>query len=142
MSDDDRAKAAKRHVEHIDKLFGDVAEMGDDEVNELFASIDSADPAEIVRNVASRAAQQYRLNNQQVPPHVRSALNATKLVIQGASMSRLRQIVADVTSPLSGPAREVSYSYRNKTELTEHDRMLLDDCSREVLEDWSEGKSE
>ena len=77
-----------------------------------------------------------------VPPHVQAAFDATKqdADLEAAKPSRLKEIIERVTTPFTGPVQDVSYAYRDKTELSGKDRTILDDASKEVQEDWESDK--
>ncbi|MGA9768372.1 MAG: hypothetical protein WBV94_04980 [Blastocatellia bacterium] len=142
MSNDENRKQASQIAGFVKRLYGDVSAMSDEEVNEWHTVVaPDVDAAEKIRNIAVRVARKYRLNNEQVPPQVQGVLNATKPGVEGASISKLRQVIQQAITPLYGPASQVSYAYRNKKELTDQDLKLLDECSEEVKRDWTEDKS-
>ena len=72
-----------KDMEHLrafaDGVFGDVADMDEAEVDELYAAIaPGIDPAQRIYESAAKAAQPYRLRGENVPPHVQAALDATE----------------------------------------------------------------
>ena len=75
----DTKEQSKRLRDFANCIFGDVADMDEAEVNALYAAIaPGIDPAQRIYESAAKAAQQYRLKGENVPPHVQAALDATK----------------------------------------------------------------
>lgn len=141
VEDKKTREQAKRLTEFADRLFGDVADMSKEEVDELYAAIaPTIDPRAQVYEIAAKAAQQYRLRGEDVPPHVQVALNATKTITNqnDGKLATLREIVAKAMHPTLGPAKELSYSFRGKKELSDSDQNILEDLSEKMRDDWKE----
>jgi hypothetical protein len=130
-------------INSIERLLGNPLEADAREVEELFTEFgDGKAPAETVLDLASRAAQKYRLSGESVPIHVAEAVSSARRAIVGGSSEELNVegIVEAALNPILGPVREVSYAFRNRKGRTQRDADLLERLSGEVKKDWSEDK--
>jgi hypothetical protein len=145
MSNEGKArKRAEEIAVFTEKLFGRVEEMREEEVDALYEEFAGGeDAAKLLYDLASKAAQQYRLKGGQVPLHVQAALDATRqdADLERCKPSKLREIIENVTALFRGPVREISYAYRTKKGFCEKDRQILDDLAEEVKKDWEKDKS-
>jgi len=126
-------------------LFGDPVSADAPELNSI--SEESADEANLVQNVyelAQRAAQQYRLAGKAVPPHVAAVLTQLREsnTLEGASSSRLREVVDSVLRPFRGPTERLAFNYHRLTNKSDRDERVLEELGEEVKRDWSEDDSE
>jgi hypothetical protein len=81
----------------LDKLFGDPAELADDELDNLFTALaPGVDPAATIRAKADAAAVKYRLQNKMPPDHIQAALDATRR--QGIRLGTARRISPNATT--------------------------------------------
>jgi hypothetical protein len=132
-------KRIKSLVSSIELIFGNPIEADAREVDVLFAEFaDGKDAAQIVFDLASKAAQKYRLEGEKVPTHVVEALNSTKRALHGEGGSTSVAIVDALLNPILGPVEQVSYAFRNRRERTSRDADLLEELSKDVKKDWSE----
>jgi len=137
-------KEIRSLLKAIDRLLGDPLQADAQEVETLFTEFgEGRNPAQSVFDLASRAAQKYRLEGKRVPPHVEEALRSTKGTLSGESEQSASpaKIIDAALSPLIGPVQDVSYAFRNRKERTEKDSSLLEKLSGEVKRDWSEDKN-
>ena len=138
--DENQIKALIRSIE---KLMGNPIDADVREVEELFAEFgDGKAPAQSVFDLASRAAQKYRLSGEAVPIHVTEALNGARRALSGgvSEVGNIDTVIDAVLKPIVGPVQEVSYAFRNRKSRTERDAALLEKLSGEVKKDWSEDK--
>ena len=88
-------------------LFGDPSTADASEVEGVCEEVNgSADLVQLAYDLAVRAAQQYRLAGKPVPPHVEAAMAQMKKssTLEGASPTKLGEIVDSVMKPFRGPA--------------------------------------
>jgi hypothetical protein len=143
--DDELMRQANRIAEFAERLFGRAAEMDDEELDALYADLfPGRDPKEMAYGFATEAAQKYRLRGEDVPPHVQAILDQCGPVkaLDSSKPSQLRKIIVGLISPKVGPTAEVSYAFRGKKDLSDKDRELLEEISKEVEENWEKDKSE
>ena len=141
--DDELMRQAKKVAEFAARLYGQVTEMGDDELDTLYTDlVPDRNPKEAVYGFAVEAAQKYRLRGEAIPPHVRAIINQCRPLktLISSKPAHLRQIIAGLISPKTGPTAEVSYAYRGKKDLSDKDLKLLEEISKEVEEDWEKDK--
>jgi hypothetical protein len=134
-------KEIKALVKAIEQLFGNPIDAEDQEVDAIYADFaPEIDPAKRVFEVASKAAQKYRLEGKTVPAHVLAALSWTRRKLFGESVDAAdpRSIIEALLTPTRGPVEQVSFAYRNRKECSKKDRELLEKLSRKLREDWSE----
>jgi hypothetical protein len=133
-------KEIKALIKAIDQLLGDPLTADAAEVDALFAEFgEGRNAAQLVADLAAKAAQQHRLNGVAVPSHVAEALKAAKRSLRGESASEIDAagVIEGVLSPILGPVQQVSYAFRNRKERTARDADLLERLSGEVKKDWS-----
>lgn len=128
--------------EFIDKLFGDVESLSDEEVDILYESMTpGVDAKAAMRSLAEQAATKYRTQNKVPPEHVLACLSATGAkTLEGAKTPMLKKIIKSLTGPVSAPVGELAFSYRNRTGFTEKDKHNVDELKAELNEDWEEGQ--
>lgn len=139
-----KEKQIKALLSTIEQILGNPIEADPGEVDALFAEFgDGKAPAQSVFDLASSAAQKYRLEGKVVPPHVAEALRSVKksLYAHSADSVEAESVIDEALHPIFGPVSEVSLAFRNRKERTEHDANLLEGLSNEVKRDWSEDKS-
>lgn len=126
----------------LDKLFGDPAEIADEDINMLYEALaPNTDPAAAVYRIAESAAVPHRVQNRMPPDHIQAALDATKEVknLDNASPSKLRQIIDTLTRPFTGTVNDPSFAYRNRDgKLNPDDRTIMDDLTDELRKDWDD----
>jgi hypothetical protein len=147
MPRDKLPNQSSREPDLLDKLFGDPAEMADEEINMLYEALaPDTDPAAAVHRIAESAAVPHRVQNRMPPDHIQAALDATRVVksLDNASPSKLRQIIDTLTGPFTGTVNDPSFAYRNRDgKLNPDDRDIMDDLTDELREDWDDdGDSE
>jgi hypothetical protein len=133
----------KALIKAIDRLLGDPLTADATELDSLFAEFgEGRNPAQLVADLAAKAAQRHRLNGTAVPSHVAEALKAAKRSLRGESTDEQDtvDVIERVLNPLLGPVQEVSYAFRNRKERTAKDTDLLERLSGEVKRDWSKDK--
>ena len=132
-------KEARALVKAINQLLGEPLQADTRELDALFAEFgEGRNAAQSVFDLASKAAQKYRLEGRSVPAHLAEALDATKRAILESADAV--DVIDDALNPMLGPVEEVSYAFRNRKERTERDTNLLERLSGEVKKDWSEDK--
>src|SRR5882762_7855876 len=132
-------KEIRAFINAIDRLLGDPLRADANEVEALFADLgEGKDPTQMVADLASRVAKEYRLRGETVPAHIAAALHASRKAAPGdsAETATPASIIDSVLNPISGPIREVSYAFRNRKEKTVKDGDLLEKLSEEVKKDW------
>src|SRR5258708_7897303 len=125
----------KALIKAIDRLLGDPLQADAREIESLFAEFgEGRNPAQSLYDLATKAAQQYRLSDAAVPAHVADALKSVKKLLHGEDLDALSagDVVNKVLNPILGPVREVSYAFRNRRERTSKDSALLEKLSDEV----------
>ncbi len=129
-------------TEFIEKLFGDVASLSDEELDILYESIaPGVDAGAVVQELAQQAAAKYRMQNKVPPEHVLAFLRATGVkTLEGVKAGALRKIIDSLTGPAKGPVEDLAFSYRNRKGLSDRDKNKVDDLAQELNEDWEEGK--
>lgn len=141
-----RDKQPEQEPDILDKLFGDPAELADDELDMLFAALaPGADPAADIHAIAEAAAVKYRIQNKMPPDHVQAAIDATREIktLDNVAPSKLRQIVDAIKSPFTGAVSDPAYAYRNRDgELDNDDQAIVDDLTDELQKDWDDEEKE
>ena len=136
-------KQIKALIKTIEQTMGNPIEADAREIDALFAEFgDGKAPAQSVFDLASQAAQKYRLEGKAVPIHVAEALNAARKVVSGESLdvANADNVIDPLFTPILGPVQEVSYAFRNRKERTPKDADLLEKLSGDVKRDWSGDK--
>jgi len=128
-------------TEFIDKLFGDVASLSDEELDILYEGVaPGVDAGAAVRKLAEQVAAKYRAQKKVPPDHVLACLRATGAkTLEGAKTPVLKKIVESLTGPAKGPVEDLAFSYRNRKGMSERDKNNVDELARELGEDWEEG---
>jgi hypothetical protein len=128
--------------EFIDKLFGDVEKLSDEELDVLYESMTpGVDAKAAMRELAEQTAEKYRTQNQLPPDHVLACLSVTGAkTLEGAKIPMLKKIIESLTGPATGPVGELATSYRNLKSFTEKDRHNVDELRAELNEDWEGGQ--
>jgi hypothetical protein len=124
-------------------LFGDPSTADASEVEGVCEEANgSADLVQLAYDLAVRAAQQYRLAGKPVPPHVEAAMAQMKKssTLEGASPTKLGEIVDSVMKPFRGPATKLAFNYHRLTDKSDKDERLLEQLGEEVKQDWTEGE--
>jgi hypothetical protein len=128
----------------LDKLFGEPADLANDELDMLYSAMEpDADPAAKIRSLAEAAAIRYRLQNKMPPDHVQAALDATREVstLDNVPTSKLRQIVDSIKAPFTGAVHDPAFAYRNRDgELDSNDQAIMDNFTDELEEDWEDAR--
>ncbi len=135
----------KPEDDFVRRLFGDVAEISDEEVDLLYEALSSGEPASnAVYRAAETAAVEYRKRGVVPPDHIQAALEATRPTkgLEGAKESFLQKVIEKLGQPVTGPVGDPAYSYRSLKELTEKDRQTLDELTRELQRDWGKKEDE
>jgi hypothetical protein len=129
-------------TEFTDKLFGDVANLSDEELDILYESMmPGVDAGATVREIAEQVAAKYRAQNKVPPDHVLACLRTTGLKsLEGAKTPVLRSIIKSLAEPTTGPVEDLVFSYRNRKGMSERDKNGVDELERELGEDWEEGQ--
>jgi hypothetical protein len=137
-----RDKQPDHEPDILDKLFGDPADLADDELGMLYSAMEpDADPAAEIRSLAAAAAVRYRLQNKMSPDHIQAALDATREVstLDNAPTSRLRQIVDSIKAPFTGSVHDPAFAYRNRDgKLHGNDQAIIEGLTDELEEDWED----
>lgn len=129
----------KNELDLLGKLFGDPAELSNEELDLLYGVIAPGEnPGQAVYEAAERAAVKYRLQGKVPPEHVQAALDATRARdrLDQASQPVLKRIIDKLTGPVLGPVDDPAFAYRQTKELSEDDRAILDALSEELGKDW------
>jgi len=141
-----RDKQPEQEPDILDNLFGDPAELADDELDMLFTALaPGTDPAANIRAIAEAAAVKHRIQNKMPPDHVQAAIDATREIktLDNLAPSTLRQIVDAIKSPFTGAVSDPAYAYRNRDgELDKDDQTIVDDLTDELQRDWDEEETE
>jgi hypothetical protein len=141
-----RDKQPEQEPDILDNLFGDPAELADDELDMLFAALaPGANPVADIHAIAEAAAVKYRIQNKMPPDHVLAAIDATREIktLDNAPPSKLRQIVDAIKSPFTGAVSDPAYAYRNRDgELDNDDQAIVDDLTDELQKDWDDEEKE
>jgi len=129
-------------AEFIDKLFGDVANLSDEELDMLYESmVPGVEVGAAVRELAEEVAAKYRTQNKVPPEHVLACLRATGAkALEGTKTPVLKKIVESLTGPATGPVEDLPFSYRNRKGMGERDESNVDALAEELNEDWEEGQ--
>ncbi len=136
-------KRIRSLVSNIERILGNPIEADAREIDVLFAEFaEGKDANQIVFDLASKAAQKYRLEGGQVPTHVVEALNSTQKALQGEGAGTPVSIVDALLNPILGPVEQVSYAFRNRKEQTARDADLLEELSKDVKKDWSKDREQ
>lgn len=139
-----RDKQPNQEPDILNNLFGDPAELADDELDLLYSALEpGSDPAAAVRGIAKAAAVKYRLQNKMPPDHVQAALDATREIntIDNMPPSKLRQIIEGIKAPFTGAVHDHAFAYRNRDgDLDNNDQAIIDDLADELEEDWGDGE--
>jgi hypothetical protein len=138
-------KQIKAFIKAVEQLFGNPLEATQQEIEALDGQFHAeTESAEVVLNLAARAAQKYRLAGIEVPAHVAEALKATKRVITGDTneSSGAGEIIDAALKPFPGPVTEVRCNFHNQKVRTRKDRLLLEELANEVKKDWARGKDQ
>jgi hypothetical protein len=137
-----RDKLPNQEPDIFDNLFGDPAELADDDLNTLYEALaPGTDPAAVIRGLAEAAAVRYRTQNKMPADHIQSALDATREVksLDNVSPSKLRQIVDAITAPFMGAVSDPAFAYRNRDgELNADDQAIADALTDELQRDWDD----
>jgi hypothetical protein len=141
-----RDKQPEQEPDILDNLFGDPAELADDELDMLFTALaPGTDPAANIHSIAEAAAVKYRLQNKMPPDHVQAAIDATREIktLDNVLPSKLRQIVDAINAPFTGAVSDPAYAYRNRDgELDSDDQAIVDDLTDELQKDWDDEEKE
>jgi hypothetical protein len=135
----DELRKEKREAEFFERLFGEVTELSDEELDLLYAALAPGEsPTETICGLAERAAMEYRKRGKVPPEHVQAALDATRpdACLKGTKPSFREKLAAAFTGPVSDPV----FGYRHLKEVTANDKAILDSLSGELQEDWDEGE--
>ena len=138
-------EAKRIHNRHllIERLFGDFSNLSDDEIDMLYSTLSpSGSAAEAVYRIAEGVAVEFRKKNLPVPEHIQAAILATRPVtsLDGAKPGFLQELVEKLKTPFGGPISDTQYAYRNREELSEGDKAILDDLKEELEKDWKKEK--
>jgi len=60
--------------------------------------------------------------------------------LEGASPTKLGEVVDSVMKPFRGPATTLAFNYHRLTDKSEKDERLLEQLGEEVKQDWTEGE--
>ena len=141
-----RDKQPKQEPDILENLFGDPAELADDELDVLFAALaPGTDAAAHIRSIAEGAAVKHRLQGKLPPDHVQAALDATREIktLDNMAPSKLRQIVDAIKAPFAGPVFDPSYAYRNRDgELDNDDQAIVEALTEDLQKDWDDEEKE
>jgi len=138
MAQNEKPKKSQDN-ELLQKLFGDLSDLSDEELDLLYgAASSSADPMEVIYRIASQAAVEYRKQNVPVPEHVQAALNASRShsSLEGAGPSFFQRVVEKLKTPFAGSIADPAHAYRNLTQLSHGDRTILNELTDELGRDW------
>lgn len=129
-------------TEFIEKLFGDVASLSEEELDLLFESIaPGVNAAQAARDAAERVATRYRQQNRVPPKHVLECLKTTVApTLEGAKSSKLKEIIGSLTAPFTAPVWDPAAAYRNLKGHSERDKDGVKELDDELGEDWGEQK--
>jgi len=131
----------KRQAEFFERLFGEVTELSDEELDLLYAALAPAEtPTEVVHGIAERAAMEYRKLGKVPPEHVQAAIEATQsqTSLQSVKPSLLNRVIQELAAPATGPVTDPVFAYRHLTEVTAEDKAILDELSEELQQDWKD----
>lgn len=139
----------KKTYETLDRqlaaLFGDPASTDVSELRAISeASADDTNLLQRLQELAQRAAQQYRSTGKPVPPHIAAILAQLKEsnTLEGASPSRLSEVLDSALNPFRGPAQRLAYNYHRLKEKSERDKRLLEELGEEVKRDWTKDEEQ
>jgi len=139
-----REKTPNDESDFFDKLFGDPAELADEDLNLLFDALAPGSDVKVtIHNIAESAAVKYRSQNRLPPDHVQTALDATKEAksLENVTPSKLHQIVEAIKEPFTRPVSDPVFAYRNRTgKLDSDDQAIIDNLTEELQSDWDEGE--
>jgi hypothetical protein len=129
-------------TEFTDKLFGDAANLSDEELDILYESMaPGVDAGAAVRELAEQVAAKYRTQNKVPPEHVLACLRATGAkTLEGTKTPVLKKIIESLTGPAKGPVEDLAFSYRNRKGFSERDKNNVDELAEELGEDWEDGE--
>jgi hypothetical protein len=129
-------------TDFTDKLFGDVADLSDEELDILYEGMaPGVDAGSTVRELAQQVAAKYRAQNKVPPDHVLACLRLTgEKTLEGTKTPVLKKIIESLTGPAKGPVEELAFSYRNRKGMSERDKNNVDELAKELGEDWEEGR--
>jgi hypothetical protein len=137
----DNSSQKNPEAEFLDRIFGDIAELDGEELDILYESVAPGEnAAAAMHKVAEQSAAQYRKVGKVPPNHVDAALRATcqNASLDGAKPPLLKRIVESLNPPALGPVADLSYSYRNRQDVTEDDKQALAELADELNEDWED----
>lgn len=138
-----RDKLPNQEPDILDSLFGDPAELADDDLAVLYEVLaPGTDPAATIRGFAESAAVRYRTQSKMPPDHIQAALDGTREAetLDNASPSKLRQVVDSIKAPFTGAVSDPAFAYRNRDgELDKEDQAIVDDLTDELQQDWGDG---
>jgi hypothetical protein len=129
-------------TEFTDKLFGDVANLSDEELDIFYEAVaPDLNAGATVRELAQQVAAKYRAQKKVPPDHVLACLRATgEKTLEGAKTPVLKKIIESLTGPAMGPVDELAFSYRNRKGMSERDKTNVDELAKELGEDWKDGE--
>ncbi|MGA2328483.1 MAG: hypothetical protein ABSH05_19575 [Bryobacteraceae bacterium] len=128
-------------AEIIDRLFGEITELSDEELDALYRAVTpDEEPSEVIHRLAEEAAVEYRKRQEVPPEHVQAALDATRsqTSLEGVAKSTLKGIVEALKPPALGPVADPSFAFHKQKDLTEQDRRILEEQAKELEEDWGD----
>lgn len=141
-----RDKQPRQEPDLLNNLFGDPAELADNELGLLFAAFaPGTDARAHIRSIAEVAAMKHRLQGKLPPDHVQAALESTREIktLDNLAPSKLRQIVDAIKAPFTGPVFDPSYAYRNRDgELDNDDQAIVDALTEDLQKDWDDEEKE
>jgi len=125
-------------VEFLQRLFGEVTELNDEELDLLYSSVaPGQSPTESLYLIAERAATHYRKQGKVPPEHVQAALAATRP--QPTPGETKQSFLEKLAAPFTGPVSDPAFAHRGLKEITAEDRDILERLSDELRQDWKEG---
>jgi hypothetical protein len=128
-------------ADFTEKLFGDITELSDEELDLLFDATAPSESASVsMYRLAEQSAVEYRRAGKVPPDHVQAILRATRpqTSLEGAKAPFLKNIVETLKAPFSGPVSNPAFSYRDRTDITDSDKAGIDELSDELSEDWED----
>lgn len=125
-------------TEFIEKLFGDVASLSDEELDLLFESVaPGVNAAQAARDVAEKVATRYRKQKKVPPKHLLECLKTTAApTLEDAKSSKLKEILDSLKAPFTAPVWDPAAAYRNLKGQSERDKDGVKELDDELGEDW------
>jgi hypothetical protein len=141
----DKKQNEKKNKTLFDSLFGNPWDLSDEELDMIYREIQAGEaPLDAVYAIARRAGTIYRSKDERIPEHLSSALKASRPYarLEDLGTEQIQRLLLKLKVVFSGPVRDVVHAYRGVSEITEHDRDILEGLGGELEDDWSREAAE